>query len=223
MLGSAPAAMSFLIISWSPASIARLRGGWVTKLLGVYHVGVCIGVEENLHNTGIAKTNSVGEVSPYPEDRLDFYVGVRARIYENPHDFSVAFPDHKAERGLVIKIFVADDVQVLWAQVGQNTDGLSVFPIDRAMEGCRIGTLRTGEGGLSRRRTSWPRRGRRPGCGCGPRCGIRCRRWVRPGSRVGCVSRLRRVGRDRYRGIGRCGCVSWRRKRCVCRIGRVRR
>ena len=123
----------------------KAEGRLVVELLRVHNVGIRAGVQEDLHYLQVAQFNRVCQVRPYSEIRGHSLVGVCARIYQNLRQLLVSLPNGKAKRRLVVKVALADGVQVFRAQVGQSADSLGVAAIYRAVQGRRIRSLGAGE------------------------------------------------------------------------------
>ena len=107
----------------------------VLKLLSVHAIEVRISIKENRHSSLLAKTHGICQVGPHPKCREDLLVWVCTCIYENPNNLCVATSNRKTQRSLIIKVTVADNVQVVWASTSEIPDNLGVSFMYRAMKG----------------------------------------------------------------------------------------
>ena len=89
----------------------------VIELLCVHHVGVSVSVQQSLHNLSISQPHGVCQVSPYSEVRMHYYVGICARVCENPHDAYVLLSNRETEWRLLVEEALVDFVKVLGTQV----------------------------------------------------------------------------------------------------------
>ena len=110
----------------------------IIKGLGVDDVRVGARVQEYLDDVEVAKSDRVSQVGSPAAGRFDFLVGVGTRVYEDAHDFDILIPYGQAQRRLIIKIMVADGVQIFGAQASQGPDILGVAIFYREVQGSWI-------------------------------------------------------------------------------------